>query len=292
MVGLPPATSEEFMEKVTIMDEYGPVHFYLLPFVKPSMVRGVLKTEDDTDVALTYDETIRRLLEREAINIKERNVLVSHQFYLPTGKKPEEIDRSDTENITVGNIDAVSAGYIEGFDYAALGHIHKKMKAGAEHLRYCGTPIAGSVSEAGQNKSILMVDMGGKDAETLEQEGKKTALSITELPLHPTRTVRILEGAYEELLLQPTEDYVTVILTDEKDLDTFDMKEKLRIAFPNLLEIRRKRKTGLDFSVEVREEKITDPVELIREFFPDMNEQEKKILDEVMLEAQEALMQS
>ena len=73
-------------------------------------------------------------------------MLVSHQFYLPIGKKAEDIERMDSEMRTVGNIDEVSADVLGNFDYAALGHIHKPMKVGSEFYRYCGTPLACSVS--------------------------------------------------------------------------------------------------------------------------------------------------
>ena len=117
---------------------------------------------DEKGNSLSYDETVRRLIGREQIDRTRRNVLVSHQFYLPSGRNAEEMERMDSEIRTVGNIDEVSADILEQFDYAALGHIHKPMKAGGERWRYCGTPLACSVSEAGQQKEIVMVDMGEK----------------------------------------------------------------------------------------------------------------------------------
>ena len=98
------------------------------------------------------------LLERESVDLTERNVLVSHQFYLPAGSGTDAVERMDSETRTVGNIDAVGADILAPFDYAALGHIHKPMKVG-ENCRYCGTPLAYSVSEAEQTKGVVMVDM-------------------------------------------------------------------------------------------------------------------------------------
>ena len=141
MVGQPPRKEDEYIEKVTLQDKYGNVNFCLLPFVKPSMVKNIVGTDENGN-NLSYNETVRKLLQRENINTEERNVLVSHQFYLPTGKKAEEIERMESEIRTVGNIDEVSADVLEIFDYAALGHIHKPMKVGSEILRYCGTPLA------------------------------------------------------------------------------------------------------------------------------------------------------
>lgn len=158
MIGKPPETKEEYIEKVTLTDKYGKVNFYLLPFVKPSMVKQIVGT-DENDNNLSYDATLHKLLERENVNEAERNVLVSHQFYLPAGKAAEDVERMDSEIRTVGNIDEVSADVLERFDYAALGHIHKPMTVGKESYRYCGTPLACSVSEAGQKKGIIMVEL-------------------------------------------------------------------------------------------------------------------------------------
>ena len=119
MIGLPPVQPEEYIEKVVLRDAYGSVNFYLLPFVKPSMVKLITGT-DEKGNNLSYDETLRRMLAREEINMAERNVLVSHQFYLPAGKDAEEVERMDSEIRTVGNIDEVSAEILQLFDYAAV----------------------------------------------------------------------------------------------------------------------------------------------------------------------------
>ena len=161
MIGQPPRTKAEYIEKVVLHDTYGNVNFYLLPFVKPSMVKQVVGVDENGN-NLSYNETLHRLIRREEIDENDRNVLVSHQFYLPVGKKADEIERMESEICTVGNIDEISADVLEIFDYAALGHIHKPMKAGSENWRYCGTPLACSVSEAQQQKGIIMVEMGAK----------------------------------------------------------------------------------------------------------------------------------
>ena len=202
MIGLPPRREEEYIEKVTLQDEFGPVNFYLLPFVKPSMVKQIVGVDENGN-NLSYDATLHKLIAREEVNTAERNVLVSHQFYLPVGENAESVERMDSEIRTVGNIDAVSADVLELFDYAALGHIHKPMKVGSEVYRYCGTPLACSVSEAGQQKGIIMVEMGSKNS-----------VKTTILPLKPLREVRIIKGSLEDVLAQACEDFVSVILTD------------------------------------------------------------------------------
>jgi len=273
MIGLPPRREEEYIEKVTLQDEFGPVNFYLLPFVKPSMVKQIVGVDENGN-NLSYDATLHKLIAREEVNTAERNVLVSHQFYLPVGENTESVERMDSEIRTVGNIDAVASDVLEAFDYAALGHIHKPMKVGSELYRYCGTPLACSVSEAGQQKGVIMVEIGEKDS--------KTSVKITVLPLKPLREVRVIKGSLEEVLVQACEDFVTVILTDRVDLDIMDMQDRIRMAFPYLLEIRREVLRKADYSEQLMAEKEQDPFELCCSFLKDLDDEEKTILRDVI----------
>lgn len=273
MIGLPPRREEEYIEKVTLQDEFGPVNFYLLPFVKPSMVKQIVGVDENGN-NLSYDATLHKLIAREEVNTAERNVLVSHQFYLPVGENAESVERMDSEIRTVGNIDAVASDVLEAFDYAALGHIHKPMKVGSELYRYCGTPLACSVSEAGQQKGVIMVEIGEKDS--------KMSVKITVLPLKPLREVRIIKGSLEEVLAQACEDFVTVILTDRVDLDIMDMQDRIRMAFPYLLEIRREVLRKADYSEQLMAEKEQDPFELCCSFLKDLDDEEKTILRDVI----------
>lgn len=270
MIGSPPRREGEKIEKVTLQDEYGNINFYLLPFVRPSLVGQLVRRDEDSG-SLSYDETLRRLIGREEIPAGERNVLVSHQFYLPAGKKPEEVERMDSEIRTVGNIDEVGADVLEAFDYAALGHIHKPMKAGSEFFRYCGTPLACSVSEAGQEKGIIQVEMR-----------EKGVVETTVIPLMPLRQVRVIRGTLEEILEQACQDYVSVILTDTVDLDVIDMQDRIRSAFPNLLEIRRENQRKADYRAEYAAEREMDVFELCSSFLKDLDGEELGILRNVI----------
>ena len=270
MVGVPPRKETEKIEKVTLKDSYGNVNFYLLPFVKPSMVKEITGTDENGN-NLSYDETIHRLIEREKINQDQRNILVSHQFYLPSGKNAEDVERMDSEMRTVGNIDEVSADVLEKFDYAALGHIHKPMKVGSELYRYCGTPLACSVSEAQQQKGIIMVEMGVKGE-----------IKTTILPLEPLRQVKVVKGTLEEVLKESCKDYVTVILTDKADLDVIDMQDRLRLAFPRLLEIRREGQRRNILKTSLEEQKLLDPFQLCCSFLKDADDAEKELLMDVI----------
>ena len=275
MIGLPPQRPEEFIEKVVLEDDWGPVNFYLLPFVKPSMVKQIVGTEENGN-NLSYDETLRRLIDRENIDESRRNVLVSHQFYLPPHVQADQVERMESEIRTVGNIDEVSGEMLQIFDYAALGHIHKPMKVGDEFHRYCGTPLACSVSEAGQDKGIVMVEM--------EEKGN---LKTSVLPLTPLRQVRLLRGTLSEVLAQACGDYVTVVLTDRTDLDILDMQDRLRSAFPRLLEIRRETVRQADYRVQAEPGKQLDPFELCCAFLGETTGEEQELLRDVINTVQE-----
>ena len=269
MIGLPPRHEGEHIEKVVLHDENGAVNFYLLPFVKPSMVRGVVAAEEES--GLTYEESLRRLIAGENIDTKERNVIVSHQFFLPSGTNANSVERMESEIPTVGNVDAVSAEVLSPFDYAALGHIHKPMKVGSETLRYCGTPLACSVSEAGQTKGIIEVTMGVKGE-----------VSTEVLPLKPLREVRLLKGTLEELLAQQSDDYVTAVLTDKDEKDAMDIQDRLHQAFPNLLEIRRENVRTADYHAELTGVKHLDAFDLCTSFLSKLDDEEQDVLRDVI----------
>ena len=275
MIGLPPQRPEEFIEKVVLEDDWGPVNFYLLPFVKPSMVKQIVGTEENGN-NLSYNETLRRLIDRENIDESWRNVLVSHQFYLPPHVQADQVERMESEIRTVGNIDEVSGEMLRIFDYAALGHIHKPMKVGDEFHRYCGTPLACSVSEAGQDKGIVMVEM--------EEKGN---LKTSVLPLTPLRQVRLLRGTLSQVLAQACGDYVTVVLTDRTDLDILDMQDRLRSAFPRLLEIRRETMRQADYRVQAEPGKQLDPFDLCCAFLGETTGEEQELLRDVINTVQE-----
>ena len=145
------------------------------------------------------------------------------------------------------------------------------MKVGSEFYRYCGTPLACSVSEAQQQKSVVMVEM--------EEKG---STKMTALPLTPLHQVRVIKGTLEEVLREACGDYVTVILTDKVDLDVIDMQERIRLAFPNLLEIRRENQRKADYSRNIQEEELLDPYELCCSFLKEIDDEEKLILQDVL----------
>lgn len=271
MIGNPPMQKGETIERVTLTDDFGAVNFYLLPFVRPGMVRLVAGTKENGD-NLSYLEAFSRLLALSPLNPNERNVLVSHQFFLPDGGDAENIERAENEVKQVGNLDAIPASLIADFDYAALGHIHKPMKVGSETLRYCGTPMPYSLSEENQQKGILMVEMGAKgDVQT------------TVLPLHPVHQVRKLRATREALLSGASEDFVSICVTDAEAVEMVGLRELLRERYPNLLELRREREETVELAALQERTETLSPYELCLQFAGErLNAEEKSLLTEVM----------
>lgn len=271
MIGNPPMQKGETIERVTLTDDFGAVNFYLLPFVRPGMVRNVVDTKENGD-NLSYPKAFSRLLALSPLNPDERNVLVSHQFFLPDGGDAANIERAENEVKQVGNVDAIPASLIADFDYAALGHIHKPMKVGSETLRYCGTPMPYSLSEENQQKGILMVEMGAKgDVQT------------TVLPLHPVHQVRKLRATREALLSGASEDFVSICVIGAKVEDMAGLRELLRAKYPNLLELRREREETVELAALQERTEALSPYELCLQFAGErLNAEEKSLLTEVM----------
>lgn len=271
MIGNPPMQKGETIERVTLTDDFGAVNFYLLPFVRPGMVRLVAGTKENGD-NLSYPEAFSRLLALSPLNPNERNVLVSHQFFLPDGGDAENIERAENEVKQVGNLDAIPASLIADFDYAALGHIHKPMKVGSETLRYCGTPMPYSLSEENQQKGILMVEMGAKgDVQT------------TVLPLHPVHQVRKLRATREALLSGASEDFVSICVIGAEAAEMVGLRELLRERYPNLLELRREREETVELAALQERTETLSPYELCLQFAGErLNAEEKALLTEVM----------
>ncbi len=245
------------LKKVTLTDEYGPVHVYLMPFLKPAYVRHV-HPEAEAD---SYESAVQAVLDRTSVNFAERNVLVAHQFV--TGAKSCE-----SEEISVGGIEQVNSSVFRNFDYVALGHIHSPQSVGRETVRYCGTPLKYSFSESRQTKTVTLVTLGPKGE-----------VQIEERPLVPLRDMRSIKGTYEEVTRRSfyensnTKDYLQVVLTDEEDV--LDGLQKLRVIYPNLMQLvydnRRTRENRSLVQEEMDQRK--SEAELFAEFYQLQNNQ-------------------
>lgn len=282
------------LKRVRLEDGEGPVDFYLLPFVRPVNIRKALEAQgsenggsaetpdapeplgeleiagaqemQDAQEIHTYTEAVARALEGLPVDHEARNVLVSHQFV--TGAS-----RCESEEVSIGGLDNVDASAYKDFDYVALGHIHSPQNVAGEEdqvIRYSGTPLKYSFSEAGQEKSVTVVNL---------EKGKKPAVKT--LNLTPLREMVELKGSYEEITARDfykgttwQEDYVHITLTDEEDVP--DAAARLRTIYKNLMRIdydnRRTRSSWTpDGGEEIAER---SPEELIEEFFQKMNDRE------------------
>ena len=241
----------------TLTDAYGPVRVFMLPFLKPPQVRRFYG-----EGISGYTDAVRAAISGMKIDPAERNVLITHQFV--TGAL-----RSESEEISVGGTDNVDAYVFELFDYVALGHIHSPQNCGSEKIRYCGTPLKYSFSEAKDQKSLTVVE--------LREKGR---VSCRTIPLTPKRELVELKGTYEELTLKAfyenttwQEDYTHITLTDEEDIP--DAIGKLRTVYHRLMKLdydnrrtRANQEIGGAESVEAK-----TPFELFSEFYELQNNQ-------------------
>lgn len=213
------------LRHVTLEDEYGPVDFYLLPFVKASQVRHFFPDEE----VGSYDAAVRTVIRRAEIDPSRRNVILAHQFAAGSG---EEIRLGGSENpavMSIGLVEQVGADCFDDFDYAALGHIHRAQSVGRACVRYCGSPLKYHSEEADDDKTMPLVTMG-----------EKGRVKVDLVPLHPRRDVRVLRGPLRELLrperITDPEDYIFAYLTDEDVVG--DAMAIFRQYYPNTLQIR------------------------------------------------------
>ena len=207
------------VKKYTVNDEYGNINIYLLPYIKPVNVRPFFEEGAVTD---TYS-AVKAVIDKTSIDKAERNIIVSHQFI--TGA-----ERSESEEVYVGGSDNVEAEVFADFDYVALGHLHRPQHIGRREVRYCGTPLKYSFSEADHNKSVTVVDLN-----------EKGNVEIKTIPLVPLRDMRRIKGTYEYLTEKKNyegtnvEDYLHITLLDEEEV--YDAIGRLRSIYPNIMRI-------------------------------------------------------
>ncbi len=240
------------VEPVTLTDAYGEVDVWLLPFIKPANVRRFF----ENGLTDSYTDALRTAIDAMPVDRSRRNVLVTHQ--LVTGST-----RSDSEEISVGGTDNVDASVFESFDYVALGHIHSPQSCGSPVIRYCGTPLKYSFSEAKDNKSVTVIELG-----------KKGNVSYRTVPLTPLHDMVELKGTYDEVMFKGFydgttwgDDYTHITLTDETDIP--DAVARLRTVYHRLMH--------LDYdNTRTRTDAVTEqgaqvqsrsPLELFGDFF-------------------------
>ncbi len=207
------------VDKIVLSDKFGKINVWMLPFVKPVHVRKF--TEEDIS---SYTDALRVAISKFDLDKTERNVLITHQFV--TGAQ-----RTESEEISVGGTDNVDVSVFDGFDYTALGHIHRAQNCKSERVRYCGTPLKYSFSESKDEKSVTVAELK-----------EKGTLTVKTLPLTPMRDMAEIKGKYEEIMRLDfyknttyTDDYTHITLTDEEEIP--DAIGKLRTVYHNLMKL-------------------------------------------------------
>ena len=209
------------VKPITLTDAFGEIKVYMLPFIKPSNVKRFFPEKEIN----SYNDAVKTVVDAMDKDESKRNILITHQFV--TGAV-----RTESEDISVGGTDNVDASVFGGFDYVALGHIHRSQKCGGgEYIRYSGTPLKYSFSEANDKKSVTIVELKSKGD-----------ISLDFIELTPMRDIVEIKGSYEELTLKSfwentsyNENYMHVTLTDEEDIP--DVLTKLRVIYKNIMKL-------------------------------------------------------
>lgn len=246
---------------VRLEDEYGPVNLWMLPFLKPAMVKRFFPEQE----IVTYQDALETVIGHMELNREERNLLIAHQFVTGAVTGGSE----DSVEVFVGGVENVDASVFADFDYVALGHIHRAQSAGGERIRYSGTPLKYSFSEIRHEKSVTIAELKEKGSLTVHQE-----------PLKPLHDMREIRGSYEELVLRENyqgtdlEDYLHVILTDENDIP--DVIGRLRSIYPNIMKLDYDNQRTRRNQELMKEEAAMEqsPMELLGQFFLQQNNQE------------------
>ena len=205
----------------TLEDRWGEVNIYLVPFLRPSVVRSFFPDVEIED----YTDALRTIIEDLQVDTSRRNVVLAHQFVTAAGALPETCDSGQ---LSVGGLDRVDGSVFSPFDYTALGHLHGPQRVGSETIRYAGSPLKYSFSELHQKKSVTVAELR-----------EKGVTEIRQIPLQPRREMIELRGTFEEILAEarkkgePQTDYYHMILTDETDV--VDALSRLREYYPNIM---------------------------------------------------------
>ena len=261
---------------VEISDEYGPVHFWMLPYVKASRVKHFFPEETIEN----YDDAVRTAIRREDIDPSVRNVILAHQFVV--GASDPELAGSETALASVGTLDRISWECFTDFDYGALGHIHRNQPVGRETLRYAGSPLKYSLekNELEQEKTVTLVEL--KEKGTVE---------VRQLPLEPLRQIRRLRGTLEELIQNAVDpqDYIYATLTDEQT--QIDAMARLQNVYPFTMKLDYDNGTLLEGLEPAAASEARDFPTLMKDFYrwilgKEPSEEEMAILEDAAREAE------
>lgn len=193
------------LHKQSFADEDTEIDIYMLPFVKASQVRHYFPNED----IKSYDDAVRIIIRNTSIDKEKRNILVAHQFVTGKGEDPALAGSESVGTQSVGLVEKIGYDCFDDFDYVALGHIHSPQRVGRDEIRYSGSPLKYSLSEANNEKSVPLIMVSA-------EEGVRFEL----IPLKPMRNMRHIKGTLKELLdkknVKSPKDFIYATLTDEE----------------------------------------------------------------------------
>lgn len=274
----------EKLEPVILTDEYGEVHFHLVPYTDPSVVRNCF---GDNSIH-HHQDAMQKIVERieENLDPYARHVFVGHAFVTPNGEAKENTSESERP-LAIGGAEHVDAHLFTKFHYTALGHLHQAHYVLNENIQYAGSILKYSISEENHKKGFYIVEMDENGAVTLEKR-----------LLHPRRDMRTVEAKMDDLLQhEKNEDYVFVRLLDESPI--LAPMEKVRTVYPNAMHVERKiyiDPTGTTISKDRMARHKMDDLSLFRAFYKEVKQMEvteeteaifKEVLHEILLEDHE-----
>ena len=267
------------IKKVELQDEYGKLNIYMLPFIKPIEVKKYFNDE-----SLSYDETIKKIIEKEDIDESQRNIILTHQFVTAIG---EQVERTESEVLTLGGTDNVDISNYNKFDYVAIGHVHRPQRIGRDTARYAGTMLKYSFSEVNHKKTMPIIDFK-----------EKGNIDIKLVELKPLRDMREIKGPIEKLIENYEEenakDYIRAIITNEEPV--YDAIGQLRRIYPNVLKLEvqnSKIMSNIEFKTEnLQKVKSKSEIELFNEFYKfqnniELNEEQINLIQEIVKEIKE-----
>jgi DNA repair protein SbcD/Mre11 len=212
------------MEPIVLEDEHGEVHFHLVPYADPSVIRHVFEDEE----IRTHNDAMKKITEEitTKMNPNARHVFVGHAFVTPHGE--QKGNTSDSERpLAIGGAEHVDANHFTKFHYTALGHLHQAHFVQNETIQYAGSPLKYSSSEERHKKGYYIVE--------LDEQGE---VSLEKRLLTPLRDIRTVEATMDEILKHEiNEDYVFVRLLDETPI--LSPMEKVRSVYPNAMHVER-----------------------------------------------------
>lgn len=249
------------LKVVELEDSYGKILIHMLPFVRPVDVRGYY-----FDVEInSYHDAVKCIIDNTDIDESKRNIIMVHQFVTAGGV---EVERSDSENLSLGGIDNVDVSLFDKFDYVAVGHVHRPQRLLRDTVRYAGSPLKYSFSEVNHNKSVPIIEFKNKGN-----------INVELVNLVPIRDMRVIKGKLDNLLDKDVissgncDDYIGAIITDEDYI--MDAMGKLRSVYKNILRLEYQNKRTLlsngNSSLSENEINKKSELELFSEFYKKQN---------------------